>query len=109
MAETETLTYTVYPTRVDGPDRERNILANDWRDPDVVFKFDGCRVGCHDDNASGHSEPDWQQGWFLWRGNQDQKEFEAVGRPPEIIVQAWKHGSVLYGALILRDESRHAL
>lgn len=107
--EVEMLTRTIpiWPDRVYGPNAERHIAAGDWRDPDEAFDFDGCRVGVHDPNVKGASEPDWSKGWYLWRGNEDQKLWEGMSRPPEFLVRAFLEGRVLYGVLVARDEQKH--
>ena len=105
----QTLEFPYWPERVDGPDRERNIVGGDWRDKDYLTRFDGLTLYANDlDYQESHSKsaPDWSQG-VQARDSNNRVILEWKGEPSEDIKRALLEGRILYGAMIARDEQRH--
>jgi hypothetical protein len=102
----ESFQFKVWNQRVDGPNEERQIAAEDWRDPDRVQHLDGIRVQSNDldwQESHNKSEPDWSAGFY----GMDQQ-----GRKVDLLAifkQACLEGRVLYGIAIARDEQRHGI
>jgi hypothetical protein len=105
----ETLSFDVWPERVDGPNEERGILEGDWRDPDRIQCLDHLTLYANDlDYQESHSKsaPDWSMGVEA-RDDQNRTVLTFGDDPPEIVKQCVLEGRILLGVLIGRDEQRH--
>lgn len=108
MAE-QTLTFKVWDTRVDGPNAERGIMKDDWRDPDRVQLLQNLTLYSNDlefQESHSKSAPDWSAGVEA-RDDRNRTVLSFPGEPPEIIKQAVLEGRILEGVIIARDFQRH--
>jgi hypothetical protein len=84
--------YSIYNETVHGPNQERGIAANDWRDADAVLDLTGCRV----------IELEGQ--------GANRRVVVQNDRGEHIDVSAWLEGQVgrvLVLPIVARDEQRH--
>jgi len=90
--------------RIDGPDPERGIGPNDWRDADEVIVFSGNAIHPNDHLwLSGETEePCWNNGFWI----KDSK-FKRPVRLNDWLLEAGKQRRILYGVIIARDVSTH--
>jgi hypothetical protein len=90
--------------RIEGPDPERGIGPNDWRDADEVMLFAGNDVFPNDHLfLSGETtEPNWANGFWV----KDAK-FKRPVRINEFLLDAGKRKRQIIGILISRDISTH--
>jgi hypothetical protein len=79
--------YTTYDETLRGPNKERDIDDNDWRDPDVTL--------------------DWDKGWFLQEQATGRVVMEFKGPCPSPFRESLLEGRELVGVIVARDFQRH--
>lgn len=118
-AKSKTESFVLFTDRVygsdKGPDGKKlrpDITRDaDWRDPDVIFRFDGNMVVEPIDRSVGLPgeaiEPDWKQGVVIQDRGTGQPVMTFAGEPPDFFKQAWKSGQPLVGVIAIRDMASH--
>lgn len=81
--------FTTYDTRLDGPNKDREIAKGDWRDPDVILTLE----------RFGTVEVDGQ----IQLQHDDGRHYDLQ----DLLRRAHNEGRRLEGVIIARDFQRH--
>lgn len=102
--------YNTYDETLRGPNKERGIKENDWRDPDKVLVLDGTKVYSRDEQYNQHRgavEPDWDKGWYVQEQATNKIVMEFKGPCPSPFRESLLEGRELVGVVIARDFQSH--